>query len=70
MSKTEILAERPKLSPQERGEILEHLWRLDEAAGPSEREKAILNEAQATYDADPTAGASWPEVEARLRKRS
>jgi hypothetical protein len=51
MSKTEILAELPKLSAQERGEILEQLWRLEEAAGPSDYEKHALNEAQAAYDA-------------------
>jgi hypothetical protein len=40
------------------------------ASGPTERERAILNEAQAAYDADPSAGSSWREVEARLRKES
>jgi putative addiction module component (TIGR02574 family) len=69
MSKTEILAELPKLSAQERGEILEQLWRLEEAAGPTPREKAVLDSAQADYDANPGAGAPWKEVEARLRKR-
>ena len=69
MSKTEILAELPKLSPQDRGEILEQLWRLEESAGPTEREKILLNEAQTAYDANPSAGAPWPEVEARFRKR-
>jgi putative addiction module component (TIGR02574 family) len=69
MSKTEILAELPKLSAQDRGEILEQLWRLEESAGPTERERALLNEAQAAYDANPNAGASWSEVEARLRRR-
>lgn len=56
MSKAEILSELPKLSPQDRGEILEQLWRLKESAGPTEREKALLNEAQAAYGADPSAG--------------
>jgi putative addiction module component (TIGR02574 family) len=70
MSKTEILAELPKLSAQDRGEILEQLWRLEEAAGPTEREKTLLNEAQSAYDANPLAGAPWSEVEARLRKRA
>lgn len=74
MSKTEILAELPKLSAQDRGEILEQLWRLEEAAeeaaGPTEREKTLLNEAQAAHDANPRAGAPWSEVEARLRKRT
>jgi putative addiction module component (TIGR02574 family) len=69
MSKTEILAELPKLSAQDRGEILEQLWRLEEAAGPTDRERALLNEAQAAFDANPSAGAPWSEVEARLRKR-
>jgi len=70
MSKSEILAELPKLSAQDREEILEQLWRLEESAGPTEREKTLLNEAQAAYDANPSAGASWSEVEARLRKRT
>ena len=69
MSKAEILAELPKLSAEERGEILEHLWRLEETAGPSAAEQALLNEAQAAYDANPHAGAPWSEVEARLRRR-
>ena len=67
MSRAEILSELPKLSPQDRGEILEQLWRMEESAGPTEREKALLNEAQAACDANPTAGAPWSEVEARLR---
>ena len=33
MSKAEILSELPKLSPQDRGEILEQLWR--QLANPS-----------------------------------
>lgn len=69
MSKAEIIAELPRLSPQERSEILEQLWRIEEATGPTPREKAILDEAQASYDANPEAGAHWSEVEARLRRR-
>ena len=68
MSKSEILAELPRLSPSERSEILDQLWQLEEAAGPSENEKILLNEAQASYDANPAA-APWREVEARLRRR-
>lgn len=70
MSKAEILAALPRLSAEDRGEILEQLWRLEEAAGPTQNEKALLNEAQAAYDANPDAGAPWAEVEARLRQRS
>jgi putative addiction module component (TIGR02574 family) len=68
MSKTEILAELPKLSALDRSEILEHLWGLEEAAGPTDREKMLLEEAQAAYQANPSAGAPWSEVEARLRR--
>ena len=67
MSKAEILAELPKLTSNERTEIWEHLWRLEAAATPTESEQLILDEAQADYDANPTAGAAWSEVEARLR---
>lgn len=69
MSKAEILSELPRLSLQDRAEILEHLWRLEETAGPSDAEKSALDEAQVAYDANPTAGTPWAEVEARLRQR-
>ncbi len=68
MSKAEIIAELTKLSPQDRGEILEKLWRMEEASGPTPREKALLDEAQADYESNPAAAAPWPEVEARLRR--
>lgn len=71
MSKVEILAELPRLSTQERAEILERLWELaEEATGPTESEKTILNEAQAAYDANPSGGDPWRDVEARLRRRT
>jgi len=70
MSKMEILAELPRLSAQERAEIIAQLWQLEEATGPTAHEKTLLNEAQADFDANPTAGAPWREVEARLRRRS
>lgn len=66
MSKTEILAELPKLSSRDRSEIWEHLWRLEAAEGPTETEKHLLNEAQADYDTNPATGASWAKVKARL----
>jgi len=70
MSKTEILAELPRLSAQERAEILAQLWQLEESAGPTAHEMTLLNEAQADFDANPTAGSPWREVETRLRRRS
>ena len=68
MSKAEILAEVAKLSPQDRRDVLERLWRIEEGSGPTPREKAILDEAQADYETNPAGGSTWPEVQARLRK--
>jgi hypothetical protein len=69
MSTAEILDELPRLSREERSEILDRLLGLEEETGPSDRERAVLNEAQAAYEADGLAGTAWREVEARLRKR-
>ena len=68
MSKAEILAELSKLSARDREEILAHLCRLNESAGPSEQEKTLLDEAQAADTANPSASSPWSDVEARLRK--
>ena len=70
MSKAEILAELPKLTTEDRNDILAQLWRMEETSGPTSREKQLLEEAQATYDANPAVGAPWSEVEARLRRRA
>lgn len=69
MSKAEILAELSRLSAPDRHEILEQLCLLEEAAGPTLEEMHLLNEAQAEYDANPTAGDSWENVEQRIRAR-
>jgi hypothetical protein len=70
MSKAEILAELPLRSAQERAEILERFWNFEEANGPTQREKTLLNDAQASYEANPSAGAPWREVEKRVRGHS
>lgn len=75
MSKSEILAELPKLTPAERQEIRLQLARLDgelwlDAAEPlTDAEKALLDSRLAAYELDPDAGSSWEEVESRLRAR-
>ena len=53
MSTTEIVAELPRLSAQERAEIFTQLWQLEESVGPAAHEKTLLNEAQADFDANP-----------------
>ena len=73
MSKSEILQELPKLKAEERREIFERLCDMEElallnGAEPSEEEKALLDRELEEYRANPDAGSSWAEVEARLRK--
>ena len=74
MSKAEILAELPRLSPEDRGEILMHLWQMQEEAatrrGPTASERNLLDRELAEYEANPDSGSPWSEVEARLRRRS
>jgi hypothetical protein len=72
MSKTEILAELPRLTPEERREIMDKLAGLEElhllrGGEPSEAEKTMLDEALAEYRRDPQAGRPWREVLAGLR---
>lgn len=75
MTKAEILAELPKLTPAERQEVRLKLARLDgeawlDADEPlTETEKALLDARLAAYERDPDAGSSWQEVEARIRNR-
>ncbi len=75
MSKAEILAELPKLTPAERQEIRRKLTETDseewlDANEPlTDTEKALLDARLAGYEKDPDAGSSWEEVEARIRAR-
>jgi putative addiction module component (TIGR02574 family) len=75
MSKAEMLAELPKLAPQERAEIRAKLdelngsrW-LDASEPLTMAEQALLDARLAAYAKDPDAGSSWEEVESRLRDR-
>jgi hypothetical protein len=74
MSKAEILSELPKLKPEERREVLESLWDLEErdllnGIGPSTDEKALLNREHDEFEKHPEVGAVWSETKARLRSR-
>jgi hypothetical protein len=73
MSKAEILQELPKLGLRDRHEIFERICELEEddllrGGEPTAEEKALLDQELAAYQQDPTAGAPWREVEARIRK--
>ncbi len=73
MSKSEILEELPKLRADERREIFDRICEMEELAllngsEPTVEEKAMLDRELEEYRANPEAGSSWDEVEARLRK--
>lgn len=75
MSKTEILAELPKLKPDDRREILDRIWELDEqdllqGSGPTPEEKTLLDRELEDYRLDPNAGSPWEDVESRIGKPS
>ena len=73
MSKADILAELPKLTPGDRDEIFHELWLLTEKDahqnGPSAEEKTLLDEELADFQLHPNDGSSWSDVQARLLRR-
>jgi hypothetical protein len=74
MSKSEILAELPKLKAEERRQIYQRLCELQEqdvlnGAGPSDEEKKLLDAALAEYEKDHDKGRPWREVLGDLRAR-
>lgn len=74
MSKTEILAELPHLSPEERAEVQA---KLDELAADawqdrgelSDADKQALDSAIADFEKSPGAGSTWDEVKSRIQAR-
>jgi hypothetical protein len=74
MSKTEILAELPKLKPEELAEVQA---KLDELAGEvwlddgelTDSDKTALNASLADYVKNPDAGSPWQEVKARIQAK-
>jgi len=72
MSKSEIMAQLPRLTPEERREIMEQLAGLEElhllrGGEPSEAEKILLDAALTEYRRNPQAGRPWREVLAEVR---
>lgn len=75
MSKTEILEELPKLTPEERFEIRLKLaeldgdrW-LDDDDPLTEEQKALLDARLADMEAHPEESIPWEEVRKRLEAR-
>ena len=75
MSKAEIVAELPKLTPAEREEIRLKLaeldgqdW-LDEDDPLTDAEKAMIESRIAAHEKNPETAIPWEEYEARLKRR-
>ena len=72
MSKTEIIAELPRLSAQELSEVQA---KLDELAGDawqgelSDDDKNALDGSITAYQASPHSGSSWDDVKARIQAK-
>jgi hypothetical protein len=71
MSKSDILQERPKLTPEERQEVrlrlaeLDQDDRLDEGA-TTDAERALIEERFRDLEANPHSSIPWAEAKARL----
>ena len=74
MSKIEIIAQLPHLSPEERAEVQA---KLDELAGNawqdrdelSDADKQALDAALAEYEKSPDAGSTWDQVKSRVQAK-
>ncbi|HZZ44226.1 MAG TPA: hypothetical protein VFE58_14930 [Tepidisphaeraceae bacterium] len=74
MSKTEIIAELPHLSPEDLAEIQS---KLDELNGDcwqdqgelTNADKSTLDASLAAYEKDPHAGTPWDQAKARIQSK-
>lgn len=74
MSTAEILAELPKLSPDDRQQVYQRLCELQErdlvtGTGPTPEEKNLLDDELAEYEKDGDRGQAWDDVLQELRAR-
>ena len=69
MSTTEILAQLPRLTAEERDAVRSRLDDIDAAAPLSPEEKRLIDERVAAYRQNPGAGVSWAVAEAAIRKQ-
>ena len=74
MSLAARIPEIDQLGVVERLQLIEEIWDsisdLEEVAEIPQSHKDELDRRLAAMEADPLAGSSWEEVQARLRKRS
>jgi putative addiction module component (TIGR02574 family) len=74
MSKAEIIAELPYLSPEDLAEVQAKLDELASEAWQdrgelSDTDKQILDATLAAYEKSPDAGSPWDEVKARVEAK-
>jgi putative addiction module component (TIGR02574 family) len=76
MSKAEILAEIPKLTPEEREEIYLKIVELDsdewlDTDDPlTDEQKALIEARIEAHEKNPQSAIPWEEFNARLKRRS
>jgi putative addiction module component (TIGR02574 family) len=67
MSKVEILAEIPRLTPEERDEIRQKLDEFDDAL--TAEELVLIDARMAEHEANPQTAIPWEEFKTRLEKK-
>ena len=72
MGKAEIFAELPRLNAEDRSQVLQRLYELQDrdllqGIEPSPKEKLILDEALAEFQRDGNLGIPWRESLRRIR---
>lgn len=70
MSTSEILAQLPALTPEDRERVRAQLDALDSAAPFSAEEKRLVDQRVADYRQSPGAAVSWAAAEAEIRKQA
>ncbi len=66
MSLEEMIAELPRLSDEERWELIERAMELEDF---SEEELKLIDERLADYDRDPNSWISLDELKTKLREK-
>lgn len=69
MSTSEILAQLPRLSPEDRDAIRAELDALDANAPIDRDEKRLIDQRVAAYRQNPDSVRSWAAAEAEIRQQ-
>ena len=78
MSKAEILDELPRLKPEERHEVLERIYQIEQIAEDewldaddplTDAEKALIESRIDAHEKNPEVAIPWVEFDSRLKRR-